>query len=354
MGFLRLTLREWRLRIASPRLWAAWALTSGLFALAAPFGLGEAFGPVDRLVYWLVALGASWALGTLAGAATDTAMAPSGASPLSTLAVTVAASAPFVALILGGLRAGVLNLPYGFGAWFASLPVYAALTLLLAAKSRIVTGRPLGVPALDRVGPLPAAAPIRGPGPAGSARGEEPTATARDAVVPETGPRSPAPAFEEPAAEEIPVDPQLLQRLPAAKRAPLLRLTMNDHYVSVATEAGEDLLLMRLGDAMAEAWPEEGLRVHRSHWVARRAVRAVRRDGDRATLTLANGEEIPVSRARLRELRAAGWLDDPRPAAPAPRRHARDGAERPHAQQAAAMANRPDRVTGRSDTRDGG
>ena len=404
MDLMTFALREWRRRIASPRLWAIWAITSGLFAVAMPFGAAGAYGPADRMLYALVALGGAWAVSTLIGSGVEAAMRPSGASALTTLVITVAASAPFVALILGGLRALALGTPYGFGAWFALLPVYAALTLLLEAKSRLVMGRPMGLPALDRSPPDPAQ-----DGPASHTPGEAlrsstppvalpvtqepalappahaapkpeadwiaptkttPTPAATPAAAPARIPRAAptARADDAPSAADIASEPPLLRRLPADKRGGLLRLTMNDHYVSVATDGGEEMLLMRLGDAMNEAWPEEGLRVHRSHWVARRAVREVRRDGDRAALSLVNGEEIPVSRARLRDLREAGWMDDGRtrlgrrPSAPGsasqpPPRSASAGEARRKAHghaQAAAMANTPDRVTGRAcDARSG-
>ncbi|SDW20623.1 LytTr DNA-binding domain-containing protein [Albimonas donghaensis] len=401
MDILTFALREWRRRIASPRLWAIWAITSGLFAVAMPFGAAGAYGPADRMLYWLVALGGAWAVSTLIGSGVEAAMRPSGASALSTLVITVAASAPFVALILGGLRALALGTPYGFGAWFAALPVYAALTLLLEAKSRLVMGRPMGLPALDRsppasaqdglayhapgeamrsstppVAPPEAQEPSLAP-PARVATKSEadwiaPTKTTPTPTAASAPPTAAAPARISRAAPTARADiasgPPLLRRLPADKRGALLRLTMNDHYVSVATDGGEEMLLMRLGDAMDEAWPEEGLRVHRSHWVARRAVREVRRDGDRAALTLVNGEEIPVSRARLRDLREAGWMDDGRtrlgrrPSAPRsvsqpPPQSASSGEARRKAHghaQAAAMANPPDRVTGRArDARSG-
>jgi DNA-binding LytR/AlgR family response regulator len=48
--------------------------------------------------------------------------------------------------------------------------------------------------------------------------------------------------------------------------------------------------------------------VHRSYWVARRAVAMVKRDRQRTGLVLNNREKIPVSRTYLPALRAAGWL----------------------------------------------
>jgi hypothetical protein len=86
-------------------------------------------------------------------------------------------------------------------------------------------------------------------------------------------------------------------------------LEMQDHYVNVHCSSGTDLLLLRLRDAIEEADGVEGLQVHRSWWVARSAVRQVRREGARLMLRLENGIDVPVSRSGIARLRAAGWLD---------------------------------------------
>lgn len=102
--------------------------------------------------------------------------------------------------------------------------------------------------------------------------------------------------------------PRILSRLPLDRRGALIALSVQDHYVEVVTTRGRDLILMRLADAMAEAEGVAGLQVHRSHWVARDQVRAARRQGDGAVLTMSDGREVPVARARLAEVRAAGLL----------------------------------------------
>lgn len=105
-----------------------------------------------------------------------------------------------------------------------------------------------------------------------------------------------------------PAPPALLDRLPLDKRGPILSLSVEDHYVRVRTTKGEEMLLMRLSDAMREAAPTPGLQVHRSHWVARQAVTAARREGDRAILTLSHGRDIPASRSHIPALKEAGLL----------------------------------------------
>ncbi|MBO9695621.1 MAG: LytTR family transcriptional regulator DNA-binding domain-containing protein [Sphingopyxis sp.] len=81
-----------------------------------------------------------------------------------------------------------------------------------------------------------------------------------------------------------------------------------DHYVRVVGEAREELILMRMRDAIERLGEVDGLRVHRSWWVAKDAVVSVRRDGRTAIITLAGGHEVPVARDMMPQLRAAGWL----------------------------------------------
>lgn len=102
--------------------------------------------------------------------------------------------------------------------------------------------------------------------------------------------------------------PRFLDRLPAEIGTQLLALEMEDHYVRAHTALGSELVLMRLGDAMAELDGIDGLQVHRSWWVARDAVEEVKRDGRNLRLVLPRGLEAPVSRNRADELKQAGWL----------------------------------------------
>jgi hypothetical protein len=107
------------------------------------------------------------------------------------------------------------------------------------------------------------------------------------------------------------VGSQLAERLPPQLGHDVLALEMEDHYVRVHTTAGSTLVLMRMGDAVAELARVDGIRVHRSWWAARSAVQEVARTGRTVLLRLSNGLEVPVARDRVPELRARGWLDRP-------------------------------------------
>jgi len=103
--------------------------------------------------------------------------------------------------------------------------------------------------------------------------------------------------------------PKFLDRLPLKLRgAEVWAVEAEDHYLRLHTSKGQDLILMRLSDAIAELEGIEGAQVHRSWWVARDAITgAVRGDG-RATLTLKDGAEAPVSRSYARVLRDRKWI----------------------------------------------
>ncbi|MBP6546356.1 MAG: LytTR family transcriptional regulator DNA-binding domain-containing protein [Phenylobacterium sp.] len=114
-------------------------------------------------------------------------------------------------------------------------------------------------------------------------------------------------AAQAPPAAPAPV--KFLERLPLKLRgAEVWAVEAEDHYLRLHTSKGQDLILMRLADAVAELTGLEGAQVHRSWWVARHAVADARRGDGRATLTLKDGSEVPVSRTYAKLIRDAGWI----------------------------------------------
>lgn len=69
-------------------------------------------------------------------------------------------------------------------------------------------------------------------------------------------------------------------------------------------------MLMPLSQDLDELGEMDGLKVHRSWWVARHAVNEVVEDGRNLRLRLKSGLEAPVSRTNVVCLRQAGWLQD--------------------------------------------
>lgn len=116
-------------------------------------------------------------------------------------------------------------------------------------------------------------------------------------------------AEPQPRPEDRTPPPHLLERLaPAWRTAELYAVQAEDHYLRLHTSRGQQLILMRLGDALAQLPASEGAQTHRSWWVARAAIEDIRHGAGRATLYLKGGVRAPVSRTYAAVLRAAGWI----------------------------------------------
>jgi hypothetical protein len=111
------------------------------------------------------------------------------------------------------------------------------------------------------------------------------------------------------AAPSEPKPPRFLDRLPVKLRsAELWAVSAEDHYLRLHTSKGQDLILLRLSDAIAELDGIEGAQTHRSWWVARAAISDVRKADGAATILLPDGTEAPVSRSHAKALRERGWI----------------------------------------------
>ena len=100
----------------------------------------------------------------------------------------------------------------------------------------------------------------------------------------------------------------LLKRRPEGLNGRIQYMQMEDHYLRVHTDEGEGLALYRMSDAVADLADAAGMQVHRSWWVARDAVRDVRRERHKKTLIARDGTEIPVGRSFEKILREEGWI----------------------------------------------
>ncbi|MEM7458756.1 MAG: LytTR family DNA-binding domain-containing protein [Pseudomonadota bacterium] len=100
-----------------------------------------------------------------------------------------------------------------------------------------------------------------------------------------------------------------MERLPVKFRtAELYAISSEDHYLRVHTSLGEELILMRLADAVRELNGADGLQVHRSWWVAKDGVTDEKRIDGRSLLVLPSGTEVPVSRSYRTKARDAGLI----------------------------------------------
>ncbi|MEH3099995.1 LytTR family transcriptional regulator DNA-binding domain-containing protein [Sphingomonas adhaesiva] len=110
-------------------------------------------------------------------------------------------------------------------------------------------------------------------------------------------------------AGDTPAPPPAAMPMVTPLAGDVLALQMEDHYVRVHRPAGSELVLMPLGRAI-EAMQVDGLRTHRSWWVAAHAVAAVEGNARAMRLRLSNGVIAPVARTAVIHLKTAGWLVD--------------------------------------------
>lgn len=104
----------------------------------------------------------------------------------------------------------------------------------------------------------------------------------------------------------VPAPPTLPQE---KLKGDVLALQMEDHYVRIHRAGSSELLLMPLSRAI-EGVAGEGMRTHRSWWVALRAVALAEGTPRAMRLHLTNGLVVPVAWSAVIHLREAGWIDD--------------------------------------------
>ncbi len=243
-------LREWRALMSKPATAIVLVAVAALLAILSPFGTGERLTLPLRFAYWLVMAASTFSAGFLANVWLHHRLPRTLSLPRRVGAQALATALAITPIII------LLNLA-SFGYW-PSLTEWPVLLGQFAAIALITT---VIFQALSSGRSSPDARP-----------------------------------------------PALLLRLPLDKRGALIALSAEDHYTRVHTTLGEELVLIRLADAIAEAAPTAGLRVHRSHWIATANVTSATRKGDGALLTMVNGSDIPVSRSHMTAIRDAGLL----------------------------------------------
>lgn len=90
---------------------------------------------------------------------------------------------------------------------------------------------------------------------------------------------------------------------PAALGDEVLSVSADLHYLHVRTTLGRATVLGSLA-AVEAHFGGSGLRIHRSHWVARRAICRVARGSGGWRCELQDGQRLPISRRRVAEVRA--------------------------------------------------
>ncbi len=77
----------------------------------------------------------------------------------------------------------------------------------------------------------------------------------------------------------------------------ILWVEAQEHYVRITTSQEARMVLSRFSDIVRELPGDQGMQVHRSHWIARSAVADAIREGQNMKLVLHSGDSVPVSRS---------------------------------------------------------
>ena len=101
---------------------------------------------------------------------------------------------------------------------------------------------------------------------------------------------------------------KFFNRLSKGTGTELMCLEMEDHYLRAHTSDGNELLHMRMADAVSELEGFPGFQVHRSWWVAIGAIEAIGKQNRDYKATLKNGMIVPISRSRVDVLKEQGFI----------------------------------------------
>ena len=263
-SFLQSTLREMQILGRSPRLWLTFGAVVLLFAVTGPYGSAERLAFLPRFAYWLLLHAGAWFFALAFSVIADVALSRRLDNMfLRMLTGSLLAVLP-IGLVIGVLEWSWFGMPLTWAGYLRGLPTILPLSAIFCVISYL---------AMSGDG-------IAAPRPASETRASVDAAPgAGCAGVP------------------------LLDRLNPANRGRLQHISVEDHYCRISTSSGSELILLRFTDALRETGTADGLRVHRSHWVARDFVEGFRTSNSKLALLLKDGSEIPVSRTYAEEVR---------------------------------------------------
>jgi len=251
---LQLTLREMRSLFTAPKTLAAMLILGVMLGLVGPFSTFEFFEPVPRVAYWIGMVFFGYGAGAFGGGLAVNRINQIWKSPNVWFLILCAGlgSGILVSITVILVNAAVLGDWEINGFSGALTVVYCVLISICVAALHVLFLRE------DRPG----------------------------------------------ASKQI----EILARLQIQNRGQLLYMSMQDHYVNVVTSRGQELLLMRLSDAMKEAAGVDGLKIHRSHWIAREGIKRVDRQSGNYVVEMLDGTKLPISRGQIQAAKDAGII----------------------------------------------
>jgi hypothetical protein len=233
------------------------SILAALLVVSGPFGTYVSMGFFERMAFWVPAALIGSALGLMIVELVDVRMGP---------------EKEHRAAIVSALLSAILM----------SVPLFAAINLLtstilidlsgLLETALLIFFSNLGICSLPKVWKGPPSV--------------QPIASSRSETPPET-----------------PRLPSFVTRLPAEIQAPVALITGRNHHIDIETDLGSASLFMRFSDAVLQMQTDEGVQVHRSHWVAYRRMRCMEKIGQRYFLVLDGDERVPISKSQVEALR---------------------------------------------------
>lgn len=269
-GPLQFTKRQLQRFFFAPRFWAVIVAVGFVLGVAGPFGTFQSLQLLPRLAYWLTVAVLTFFAGMSTIFFVESLFWPDRRLGIAgDLLSGLVAGVPVTAVVTA-----INSQLFGDHFSWRQYGYCTAIAMAVSLVGHLIAGR-------DRP---------RDEAPSGAATREGGTVSAD---LPEKAGNPQAP---------------LMARLPRHLRGRLCYMSMQDHYVDVHTDRGSTLVLMRLADAIAEAGATDGLRIHRSHWVALDAVAGTQRTDGRLLIRMSDGALLPVSRSFAAAVRQAGLV----------------------------------------------
>ncbi len=258
-GYLQTALREMRRLFTRPGFLGGWLATAIIVAIVGPYGTAHSLTPFVRIAYWAMVVSFGFVIAAFATAfiiANEKLVHLPGWLRISAGALLIGCVIGLLLSVVNPLVwADPEGLPSLLDYWLITVPVSFAISFALAMARR------------------------------GRAEAITGVTTEQEGIVRE------------------PISP-FLKRLPLTIGKQLYSVSVQDHYLEAYTAIGSHMLLMRFGDALDELDAIDGMRIHRSHWVAMDGVAETRKSGERLIIVLKDGRELPVSRTYLAEVRS--------------------------------------------------
>lgn len=244
---LHLTLRELRSVFVNKQFVTWMAAAVIVLTAAGPFGTLSAFNTLERLSYWLILAPTTFCI----------------ASFCSTFVVIYLSRYKISKWIRYGIAGIVTGIPVGISVWafqfFINDSPFPDLEFLTSIIPKII-------PITFAITMIYASA----------SKSDLPKTTSIDNTMP----------------IEF-----FYNRLPKKLGRDIISLNAQDHYVEVKTTLGNELVLMRLSDAISELSDLEGFQTHRSWWVAKKHIISIQSNDSKKYLKLTDQTLVPVSRS---------------------------------------------------------